>query len=297
MKLVSCNVIEDLIPLYAEDMLSEESKQLVEDHLDECEGCREYLKELQEMESLPIETDTKPLKKIQRSIQKKKWYAIMLTTLITLLIGALTVVFMTVPEYLSYSEETVMISETDDGFTLVDFDEEVAGYDLQSYAAENGRGTVYHLTTWSTTWHQLTDTKEVAPIVLNQNGEQVEAVYYYQTNGAADQLIYGEEQQINGGVVTLPRLSLNYFFGLAAIGLLICAGILYAVRSNKTHRERMTKITGLPLAYLLAHLVVTGWNATSYSSVRDLAAILLVAILLYGIFWVGIEFIKNRKFG
>lgn len=296
MKLVTCNVIEDLIPLYVEDMLSEDSRQLVEDHLDECEDCREYLKELKGMESLPIEIDTRPLKKIQKTIQKKKRLSIILTTLITLLISTLIVVFMTAPEYLPYSEEVVTINETANGFTLVDFDEEVAGYDIQSSTAEDGEGTVYHLTTWSTTWHHLTNTKDIAPIVLNQNGEQAEAIYYYQTNESEDQLIYGEEQHTNGGIVTLPRLFLNYVFGLAEIALLLCAGILYAVRSNKTHFDRMTKITFLPLAYLLAQLVVTGWNATTYSPVRDLATILLLAILLYGILWLGIEFTKSGVF-
>lgn len=294
MKLVSCNVIEDLIPLYVEDMLSEDSRQLVEGHLGECEECREYLKELKVMESLPIETDTRPLKKIQKTLQKKKRYVIILTTLITLLIGALTVFFMTAPKYFPYSEEVVKINETANGLTFANFNEEVAGYNLQSYKAENGTGSVYHLTAWSTTWHGLKNTEEIAPVVLNPSGEQVEAVYYYQTNESADQLIYGEEQYISGEVVTLPRLSLNYFFGLAGIALLICIGILYTVRSNRIYFDKMTKITFLPLSYILAQLIVIGWNAKTYSPVRDLTAILLVAILLYGVFWAGIEFIKSR---
>lgn len=294
MKLVSCDVIEDLIPLYAEDMLSEASRQLVANHLDECEECRTALKELKEMAVLPVDTDTKPLKKIQKTLRKKKRHAIILTTLITLLIGALTVVFMTAPKYVPYSENVVTVSETDNGFTLVDFNEEVAGYDLQSSPDEDGAGSVYHLTTWTTTWQALKQTEEIAPIVLNPRGEPVEAVYYYQTDGAADQLIYGEEQHADGGVITLPRLSLTYLTILAGLSLVICVGILFAVRSNKIHFERVTKITFLPLSYLLAQLIVTGWNTTTYSFVRDMTAILLVAILLYGVFWIGLEFLKRR---
>lgn len=294
MKLVSCDVIEDLIPLYAEDMLSEASRQLVANHLDECEECRATLKELKEMTVLPVETDTKPLKKIQKTLRKKKRHAIILTTLITLLIGALTVVFMTAPKYVPYSENVVTVSETDNGFTLVDFNEEVAGYDLQSYPDEDGAGAVYHLTTWTTTWQALKQPEAIAPIVLNPSGEPVEAVYYYQTNDAADQLIYGQEQHADGGVITLPRLSLNYLTILAGLTLGICVIILFAVRSNKIYFERITKLTFLPLSYLLAQLIVTGWNTTTYSLVRDITAILLVAILLYGVFWIGLEFLKRR---
>ena len=292
MKNVSCNVIQDLIPLYVEDMLSEDSKKLVGIHLDECEECREYVDELQMMESLPIETDTKPLKNIQRVLRKKKWQAIFVSALITFLIGTLTVIFMTAPDYLPYSEEVVTVNEADNGFVLAEFNEEVAGYDLNNVTAESGTGSVYHLTTWTTSWQNFSNREEVARIVLNPSGEQVGAVYYYQTNGTADRLIYGEDQHPSGGVITLPRLSLNYLSAAALIVLLVSAGIMFVVRSNKTYLERVNKIIFLPLSYLLAQLLVTGWNTTTYSAVRDFTAILLVAILLYGIFWIGWELKK-----
>lgn len=40
---ISCEVIQDLLPLYHDGVCSEESKQLVEEHLASCEGCREEL--------------------------------------------------------------------------------------------------------------------------------------------------------------------------------------------------------------------------------------------------------------
>ena len=43
---ISCNVIKDILPLYAEDMACEETKALVEAHLCSCEGCRNVLAEL-----------------------------------------------------------------------------------------------------------------------------------------------------------------------------------------------------------------------------------------------------------
>lgn len=295
MNLVSCNVIEDLIPLYVEDMLSEDSKKLVEAHLDKCEECRGYLEELKEIDKLPIETDTEPLRKIQKTLQKKKWTTTILTTLIALFIGALSVIYITAPKYLPYSEEVVTVSETDNGLVFLAFNEEVAGYNFQSYTTQNGEGLVYHLIGWSTTWHDLTNTGEIDPIVLNSNGEEVEAVYYYQTNETADQLVYGKEQHADGGIITLPRLSLNYFSVFAMIVFILCIGILFTVHSTKTYFHRMIKISGIPFSYLLAQLLVTGWEATTYSLVRDFTAIMLVAVLLYGVFWVGYETLKKRS--
>lgn len=43
MKDISCDVIRDLIPLYIDDICSEQSKRLIEDHIDDCENCRKAL--------------------------------------------------------------------------------------------------------------------------------------------------------------------------------------------------------------------------------------------------------------
>lgn len=43
---VSCEVIKDLIPLYLEDLLSEESRKFVEEHLDECPEQKAYVEKM-----------------------------------------------------------------------------------------------------------------------------------------------------------------------------------------------------------------------------------------------------------
>ena len=45
-----CKIVSDLIPLYVEDMLSEESREFVRLHLAECEDCRRELALLTEEE-------------------------------------------------------------------------------------------------------------------------------------------------------------------------------------------------------------------------------------------------------
>ena len=43
---ISCNIIEDLLPLYVDDMVSEDSRQLVEEHLKVCPTCRRMQEEI-----------------------------------------------------------------------------------------------------------------------------------------------------------------------------------------------------------------------------------------------------------
>lgn len=45
--MMKCEIIRDLMPLYLDDVCSAETKQVVEEHLDECEECRKYIKQMQ----------------------------------------------------------------------------------------------------------------------------------------------------------------------------------------------------------------------------------------------------------
>ena len=66
---VKCDVIRDLLPLYMDGLVSEETKALVDEHLEHCEDCRKYLAEMKDAEEMPRQEfveEMKPLKKIKR---------------------------------------------------------------------------------------------------------------------------------------------------------------------------------------------------------------------------------------
>lgn len=70
---VKCGVVEDLLPLYIDNVCSEESKELVEEHLGECESCSAKLKS--QRDDLIVSEDVirenlkskRPFKKIKRN--------------------------------------------------------------------------------------------------------------------------------------------------------------------------------------------------------------------------------------
>ena len=55
MSKLKCSIVEDLMPLYIEDLLSEETKKERELHLDECEDCKEVYDELKKGVNLEYE--------------------------------------------------------------------------------------------------------------------------------------------------------------------------------------------------------------------------------------------------
>ena len=67
---IKCDVIRDLLPLYMDDLVSEETKRLVEEHLEQCEDCRKYLEELKTSEEQAVSREfageLEPLRKIKR---------------------------------------------------------------------------------------------------------------------------------------------------------------------------------------------------------------------------------------
>lgn len=50
MSRISCNVTKDLLASYLDKICSEESRELVEEHLQECPSCREFLNQLHEQD-------------------------------------------------------------------------------------------------------------------------------------------------------------------------------------------------------------------------------------------------------
>ena len=82
MSKTDCDIIKDLLPLYEDNICSEKSKDLIEEHLIECEDCREYLEslhgELPPMEPSSEDTaidETRFIQRIQRKIARQKLLA------------------------------------------------------------------------------------------------------------------------------------------------------------------------------------------------------------------------------
>ena len=42
----NCEIIKDLLPLYVDNICSNQSRKIVEEHLDECPKCQTYLQEI-----------------------------------------------------------------------------------------------------------------------------------------------------------------------------------------------------------------------------------------------------------
>lgn len=290
---ITCNTIQDLMPLYFEQMASSDSRTLIEEHLDEGEECKSYLKEMTSLSVFPVDSDTSSLLKLKSTLRKKKHQTVILSMMIVLAFGVLVLAFLTTPEYIPYNKEIVTINEIGNGSVLIQFGEEVSGYELNRYPSEGNGEVVYHLSTWDSIWNRSITKTHVDNVVITPTGEAIAAVYYYETDGSEDLLIYGENQNPSGGVVTLPRLFLAYY-AIIALGLaMICAFIIILFRRHKKVTDLTIKILFLPVSYLIGQFLIKGIKTSSYCALRDFYAILLIMIPLYIAIFMAHNIYKN----
>lgn len=85
---ISCNVIEDLLPLYADNVASEDSQKLIEEHLKECSSCKIMLAQMQKIQNTDLSRncleDANVLKKIRSRICRKRIFCAVLASAVVL---------------------------------------------------------------------------------------------------------------------------------------------------------------------------------------------------------------------
>lgn len=113
MKKITCDIVKDLIPLYVDDVLSNDSKMLVEEHLKSCEKCSEYCKVLSDGADLTLEKTEKDkavIKKIKKKLNLKRLAAACIAAAgVAALAFSLFYAVFVREQYLAYDESGVYV--------------------------------------------------------------------------------------------------------------------------------------------------------------------------------------------
>ena len=148
-----CSIIRDILPLYVENMVSEDTAEFVKEHLESCPACRAELEKLREPVEVQTEPqpdmDAAPLKRLKKALLMKKVQIILCTAAVLLALMLSVISFLTAPEYFTYSPELVTVTEEANGAVTLSFSNEVTNYKLQQIADPEDRNTVYHLEVWT----------------------------------------------------------------------------------------------------------------------------------------------------
>ncbi len=135
---MKCAIVRDLLPSYVDGLTSEESNQEIENHMESCEACREYLASMQEKivseqyvrSSNQIKADIRPFKKYK----EHTILGVSMTVMAIVLGIAIVIGFLRSPKPLQeilpgFSKETgeyemfvsLAMSRIEDGTPYIDF--------------------------------------------------------------------------------------------------------------------------------------------------------------------------------
>ena len=327
----TCSIVQDLLPLYEEDMLREETKEFVDGHLAQCAACRAELDALK-ADVKPAPVSAQPLRDLKRQLRRKKLTAVLLAVALALTLATAGFAYLTAPQYLPYDETEWMITRSpraladgsimSDGLTdlsgiesiSVNLLTPVSGTKVTSTQNPDSGKTVYFITAWRTpldTWCGTFDVSDTgdhaqreANALLDALGEtesartlftldatNCTAIYYSPNNGQDDVLLCGSR---DGGVISLPRLALGYYV-LLSLTLFITLGIAFLICRKKKAGKALGYLALAPASYLAGHLLVKGLTTTSYQMQRDFSLIAFAAVLIYSAVLLALSLLQQKR--
>lgn len=282
---ISCEIINDLLPLYIEGLASEDSCHLIEDHLKNCPSCKMLYDNMKKQQKLPSTADTVPLKKLRKHLLMKKAEAILFVAVLVFSLMVTIFAYLSSPVYIPYSDSVVSCQRTNN-VILVKFRKDITRYSVFYDTDDDGNKSATIQAWYTSIDNFFPDTANKTALLTSIPGS-VKNIWYCSSNGAEDKLIYGEPELGFGGRITLPKLALGYYTLIAFI-LAMMGGILLLVfRNNNKVKGIIQKIVFVPVSYLIGHICIKGFNTISYSAPRDFSLILLVSILIYCILITG----------
>lgn len=164
MKKISCNIVRDVLPLYLDDVVSDETKEMVEEHLKSCEACKKEAAIMKQDVILPINKNTqlaeaKVLKNLKVKIRWRKIGVGIISAILAVAVIASLLLFLTFSKsYIPYDDTQFEIAELN-------------GSIYACYRGEVFGGSVVH-----------------NPIPVKSDGEEKNVVIFYSYRTAWDDL-------------------------------------------------------------------------------------------------------------
>ncbi len=314
-----CGIVKDLLPLVAEHMASEESTAFVKEHLETCADCRAAFDAMQApVEAEPAA----PLKTVRKAVKRRGLLiaGLIACLVAALVIGCAarllkpfainskeeafeSVRYVGAIRYDVQGNDIYMKNievdpETGKAYLITDDGERIL-LD-ESFISDSAgrlvlvRNPAYEVvvtvnkgevsvSVYTTLWREWLFGGQGAPnqSVIPLDG--VDAVFFEPYDNTEREALYLREGYTPEAGFALPRLVMNYYFLMALAGTAILALVWFVLRLTK--KEKARRVFGVLLliagSFVLAFLAA-GFPATTIAPARELAFVLVIALLLIG---------------
>lgn len=290
---MKCTIIDDLLPLYAEDMVSADSRAMIEEHIAACPECAAKLKKLKERAEIPVDRDAAPIARAGRAVRRKRAASVVLAAALILAAAATVIAWMTVPRYIPYEDVEVYAEDTGSG-VKVSFVGGMIGVETLYYDLDSGDGRVGCYSAYGTLWDEWTGrlSESMTYCLLSQD---VVSVEYSGRDGTDNVLVWGEDPTPSGGTRILPDLFLTYYFYLALIGVVVCLLLTLLFRARVRVKRVFLCLTMAAASYLVAICAVSGFTFVTYSGYHGFLFSAVTALFLFAACLSGEYLITRAK--
>lgn len=290
-----CSIVQDLLPLYLEDMVSEDTSDFISAHLDGCPACSEVWQRMK-MANQPVleessepPADVLPMHRLRRLMLRRKLQIVVFAALLGLAVLVAVGAALDAPMFFPYAEDLLRTVRNPDGSVTVAFSEDVTGCRYTHTQSEADQLTIYFVEAWRSLWDDRLGQTAPQAVTVGSAGENF-AVFYVQNSGEDDVCLYRNVTLPFDGMRTLPRLVLGYYV-LLALGMLAVLSVAWLLCKGRMRRW-MGRFWLLPASYLAGHVAVCGFQTVTYAMQRQFPIILLMTVLIYAAALVVVEVIR-----
>lgn len=202
MKKISCNIIKDMLPLYLDGVVSDDTKKMVEEHLKECDQCRNEAVKLKQDVVLPASksvrlAETEVVKGLKRKLFRKKFLVSAVSVILTtaVLSGIYSYMALTKTS-VPYDSGKVKIQEENGVLYAVYQGDDLGGtvgFDPVEVTIDGKEQNVFTFYCYTTLWSEY-----IEPVFDDETEKMQEQIIYVGRKDEIDRIYYGEFDN-NGG--------------------------------------------------------------------------------------------------
>ncbi len=118
MKNITCNVVKDILPLYIDDVVSDDTRKIVEEHLGSCSACRIEAEEMKRGIEIPLDSQIEideagMIKDLKIKFLKKKMLVAIISAVAALVAAALLYTYASVSRtVIPFDDSKISITES-----------------------------------------------------------------------------------------------------------------------------------------------------------------------------------------
>lgn len=202
MNKISCNVIGDLLPLYVDGAVSEDTKKLVEEHLAECEECKKAAEEMGKELVLPVHetvraAETSFLQKMKKTWQKKRIRTAVISVAVTAGVILGSYMALTIPQWIIPYKPVDFSVAVEDGMVCVYYTGKGRINCSYGYDGEDEFFLYFTQSPWSAYVEPLLEDAEQEEPYRYQidSVDRIAKVYYGEFSKGLD-VLYGKEAEM-----------------------------------------------------------------------------------------------------